>query len=222
MQKNENLRPLQVKNDYLNKTICTSISPGLTIIVGRNGYGKTTFLRSLEEQITEASTPCVSWNDNEYGRSVGKDRMLHADNMAGLASMMCRSEGETMLASFSEFFMVKAGAAVRHCAKHYKSEIFFLIDQIDSGLDIYQLDEIKDVINNTIIPDLESRHIAGYFLMTANSFEVAEGEDCLDPVTGKHYRFDTLAEYRSYIKSLYDEKKNAESITRRSRPSGKR
>ena len=192
-----------VKNGYIEKTIRTSISPGITVIIGRNGYGKSTFLHSLEMQLEKKKLPYVFWSDNKYGRENGRELMIYGDNMEGLASMTCRSEGESILASFGNFFMQRAGRTVRKCTENNNTELFFFIDQMDSGLDIYQIDDIKRIIRDTIIPDLKKRGITGYFLVTANSYEVVDGEDCLDPVTGKHYSFNSLSEYREYIKSLY-------------------
>ena len=194
---------LVVKNGYIEKTVRTSISPGLTVIVGRNGYGKTSFLHSLAEQLDKKKIPYVSWSDNEYGRGNGREILLYNDNIEGLASMTCHSEGESMLASFGNFFMRKAGRAVSNCVKNNDKEIFFFIDQLDSGLDIYQIDDIKKIIKETILPDLKERKITGYFLVTANSYEMVDGEDCIDPVTGKHHSFNSLSEYREYIKSQY-------------------
>lgn len=196
-------KKITVKNDYIDKTIRTALTEGITVIVGRNGYGKSSFIYSLQSQLQKKNEAFVSWSDNEYGRGNGREMMLYNNNMEGLASMTCCSEGETMMSSFSNFFFKAAGAAIRKCIASGQKELFFFIDQLDSGLDCHQLDYIKEIIADTILPDLKSRNITGYILITANSFEVAYKEDCLDPVTGKHYKFTTLEEYKDYINSQY-------------------
>lgn len=174
----------------------------ITVLVGRNGYGKTTFLNSLMKYAEEKDIPYIHWNDMEYGRSAGKDKLLYKGDMEAFAQTAFHSEGESILSSFAYFFVSR----VRAVAKKYQGkshEMFLLIDQLDSGLDVCQLDEIKDLLASTIIPDLVNHGYDVYCVLSANSFELACREDCLDPRTGEHYVFSTLPAFKKYISKQY-------------------
>ena len=195
-----------LKDYYEEKEPVTAeIKPNqITVLVGRNGYGKSSFLKSLEEYTKQKKIPCLSWDDMNYGRENGKNRLTINGNMKQLAMMAFHSEGETIMSSFSYFFQ-----RIRHTVQTTKKkQIFLLVDQIDSGLDIHQINLIKNVFRDTIIPDIEKHGITAFVVLTANSFEMVNNEDCLDPVTGKHHTFKTLAEYQTYIDKQYEEYKD--------------
>ena len=190
-------------NLYTNKRVLTTLAPNqITILVGKNGYGKTTFLWSLQEYCKEQKIPYYFYNDNEQGRNNGMQKMLRNENYEGLASMAFHSEGEAMLTAFSYFGLKEIGKRV-HQNVGKANTFFILLDQLDSGLDCKQLDEIKRVLRELVIPDINKSGMEAYVFITSNSYELAEGEDCVDPVTGKHYSFSDMVEFKSYIKSLY-------------------
>ena len=208
------LTRFMVENNYSeSKKKAVFISPNtITIVVGRNGYGKTSFIKGLRNYAKIHNHALVEWSDNEHGRNSGMSSMLWNGNLLGVASMAFHSEGEAMLASFGQMFISKAGRTVRKLeeSKPKSKKIFLLIDQIDSGLDIYQIDYIKSVLRDTIIPDIKKNGFDAYVVLSANSYELANGEDCIDPVTRSHMRFDTYDEYVDYITNQYSKEDNDE------------
>ena len=188
----------------------------IIVLVGRNGYGKTSFLLSLKEYLEDKKIKCLYWNDMQYGRSEGKSMLIYNGNMDIATQMMFHSEGESMMASFGYYGLSQLGSIVKR-QKGLK-EIFVLIDQLDSGLDVHQLNEIKNTLKDTAIPDMKKNGITPYIILTANSYETAEGETCMDPLTGKYMTFKDFEEYKAYIDKLYkeEEEKNKKSARQRS------
>ena len=176
----------------------------ITILVGRNGYGKSSFLQGLKQYAEDMDNAIVvEWNDNEHGRGNAMSRMGFEDDLEGLASMICRSEGQRMLTVIGRYFLAKAGYIVRHKGEQHDT-MFLLLDQLDSGLDIAQLNRIKNILRDTVIPDMNSNGLTVYTVISANSFELVNGEYCLDPVTRTRKIFKTLDDYTKYITNLYD------------------
>ena len=198
----------QIRN-YFKKTRrkTVDLKPNdITIVVGRNGYGKTSFLRGIQETFkNDPNTIVIYWSDNEYGRGEGLSKLSWAEDLEGMASMMFCSEGQKMMGSVSRFFIQRIGRAAR-LAKSEHTAVFILADQLDSGLDVCLINDIKRVIREVAIPDMNKKGLTVYCVLSANSYEMVAGEDCLNPVSRKHVRFNTLDEYATYIYKQYGKK----------------
>lgn len=193
------------KNLINGKTIKTELEDySFNVLIGKNGYGKTSFLNGLKDFIEKNNYHCVYWSDMEYGRDRGRQSLLMNDNINGLASMAFRSEGETLLSSIDEFFIKKAAAIARKAKEN--DIVFLLLDQIDSGLDIHQIGEIKYIIKDVIIPDMKNKGINVYAIVSANSYELVESEICINPRTGKKVKIKDYNAYKQYISKQYKSK----------------
>lgn len=175
----------------------------LTIIVGANGYGKTSFIQALEEHLKHIGVEYVTWSDNANGRSNGMSEFLWNNNFEGLAAMAFHSEGQSMIASFGYKCIRLIGSKVRK-NKDMK-ELFILIDQLDSGLDVYMINDVKNTFKNTIIPDMNKRGITAYIVITANSYELVKGEYCFDPVSREQVIFNSYKDFYNYISAQHKE-----------------
>lgn len=190
------------KNLINGKNIKTELEDySFNVLIGKNGYGKTSFLNGLKDFIEKNKYYCVYWSDMEYGRDRGRQSLLMNSNISGLASMAFRSEGETLLSSIGEFFIKKAALIARKAKEN--DIVFLMLDQIDSGLDIYQISEIKKVIKEVIIPDMKNKGIKVYVVVSANSYELAESEICINPRTGKRIQIKDYDSYKKYIFKQY-------------------
>lgn len=203
---------LDVKNIFNDaKTNKLTLIPNkITVLVGKNGYGKTSLMRGIEEWCEEHNEICVSWSDNEYGRDNGRGILGFHEDYKNLASMAFVSEGQSIMSSIRIFFIGKCVKAMNN-RKPDQENIFLLMDQLDSGLDVHQINYIKKVINDTLIDDMHVKNgLDVYPIITANTYEVAIGEDCVDPITREHMCFNTLEEYTKYIDSLYTDEDEEE------------
>lgn len=190
------------KHPFKNKTITATLKEGeITILIGRNGYGKTSFIQGLKEYIEEKDYLYVHWCDNDYGRDQGRQMLLMNGNMEELAGMSFRSEGETLLSSLAHFFIRKAGSLTRKAKEN--DTIFLLLDQADSGLDVHQINEIKNILKEVIVEHMHSKGLKVYIVASANSYELAEGETCMNPRTGKQHKFKNFTTYKNYINKQY-------------------
>ena len=197
----ENLS-ITFKNPYTSKTISTKLQEGkLIVLVGKNGYGKTSFIQGLKDYIEKKEYLYVHWCDNDYGRDQGRQMLLMNGNMKELAGMSFHSEGETLLSSLAHFFIRKAGSLTRKAKEN--DTIFLLLDQADSGLDVHQINEIKNVLKEVIIKHMHSEGLKVYIVASANSYELAEGETCMNPRTGKTHKFKNFTTYKNYINRQY-------------------
>lgn len=197
---------IKLYNQHLDKTISVNLKKNkVNILIGRNGYGKTTFIKALNKYAEDKKYNVVYWNDNEFGRDNGRQRMLMSNNMEGLSSLIFRSEGESLIESFASFFLRRVGRMVRDFEnKKLDSDVvFLLVDQLDSGLDIHQINEIKEIFKDTVITDMKDRGLTVYLVVSANSYELARGELTLDPVTGKYVVLKSIEDFSDYIDSQY-------------------
>lgn len=169
----------------LNRTL----KPGITVLVGCNGYGKTTILRYLK------SLDCkvFQWSNTDSKRT-SREAMLESENYDILAQLAFSSEGEEISTNIG-ILASRIGSFVRKIDK----DVLVLLDGVDSGSSIDNIVEIKEFFHNTLIPDVEKHGHKCYIVMTANEYEVTKGERCVDARSGEERSFPTYEDYREYI-----------------------
>lgn len=59
--------------------------------------------------------------------------------------------------------------------------------------------ELKETLFKVIIRDFEDKENDIYIICSANSFEMACGEDCIDVGTARHRTFKGYPGYKNYI-----------------------
>lgn len=82
------------------------------------------------------------------------------------------------------------------------------MDAVDSG---YSVDNIEDVKNfiHLILKDYENNNDI-YFIISANEYEMARNEQCLDVLRGKYRTFKSYEAYRNFILKTREEKNKRE------------
>lgn len=217
---NVDTRPYSKEKIFLRKKI--EIKPGVTVLVGCNGAGKTSLINYMENQLEKENVPYISFNNLHDGGSNSRSKALYNDDIQLLASLTCCSEGEciaTNLVNLSkklEYFM-KHGKTNERFSKLSEllkelvtdgehldgeqaesvKERWILLDAIDSGFSIDNIVDFKEYLLKPLM-ELDFGNDV-YVIISANSFEMANGEQCLDVYNGKYTSFNDYEEYKKFI-----------------------
>lgn len=196
-----------------------AIKSGLTVLVGCNGAGKTTFLHNIRDELKKEKIPCHLF-DNLHDGGVNSRSMNALDeNWAFVATSMCSSEGENInmnigsLAKKLKEFMVTGRISDRFSRigdafdkffdrKEYvipeTKERWLLLDAIDSGFSIDNVAETKDFFK-MVINDFADHGYDLYVVASANEYELANGENCFDVMNGKYVQFKDYDDFKKFI-----------------------
>lgn len=173
---------------FSKKTIV--VEPGVTVLVGCNGAGKTTMLRQIECQLKDRKY--LHFDNHGEGDHFAMDRYGFNGNFDMLSSMFCSSEGERIMVVLGE-----QAAKIGQLARNSRGEdIYILMDAVDSGFSIDNVCELKEYLFQTVLEDHDADV---YIICTANSYEMARGEDCIDVQRCLHRKFKDYDEYRDFI-----------------------
>lgn len=168
--------------------------PGVTVLIGCNGCGKTTLLKQIQRQLEELGLPYIEYkNVNDGGSRAVQSALDHGMGKL-MASLMMSSEGESLSQNIGQMVQ-KLGAMTKNCPDD--KEFWVLLDGSDSGMSIDHIIEIKEFFHSKMIEGDKERHF--YILITANDYEMASGERCLDVRTCEYREFKTYEEYKEFI-----------------------
>jgi energy-coupling factor transporter ATP-binding protein EcfA2 len=185
-------------NDVLYTSDEIEIHSGLTVLVGCNGSGKSTLLQLMNEQLNDVEDAAVLKYDNlTEGGTNAKDSAGWHDNLELLTTLLTSSEGEQIVINLGQ----TARAIKQFVHKHAKDckELWILIDALDSGLSIDNIVAIKEHLFKPILEDIKNQDCVPYIVVSANSYELCCGFDCLDVGSGKYIQFNSYEEYKDFI-----------------------
>lgn len=214
---NVDTKPYGKEKIFLRKKI--EIKPGVTVLVGCNGTGKTSLINYMKNQLEKENVPYISFNNLLDGGSNSRSEALYNDDMQLLANLTCSSEGEciaTNLVNLSNKFVyfMKHGKTDDKFSKLTNlmkelvtngdeqqsepvKERWILLDAIDSGFSIDNIVDFKEYLLKPLLGLGFGNEI--YIVISANSFEMANGEQCLDVYNGKYTSFNDYEEYKDFI-----------------------
>lgn len=182
------------ESDKIFASTDITLKPGLTILVGCNGSGKSTFLKMIAEHCKENDIPCFQYDRVIDGGERARERYLATDFKKLLTSTVI-SEGENVLHDFADYI----GKIKQFVMKHKNEEsIAILIDAIDSGLSIDAIRNLKRLFH-VIAEDCQANNIDAYIVIAANSYELACYESCLYPAEVKFLTFGDYDTYSDFI-----------------------
>lgn len=205
---------------YKKKTI--TIKPGVTVLVGCNGIGKTTLLRQIQDNLKADSVPYISFDNLKDGGGNAISEASFNGNFGFMATAMCSSEGENILMNMFNFasrlrHFIKTGEDPKERlrfklaetikkingeqseAVEIPKERWLLFDAVDSGLSVDNIVDIKEQLFKTILKDAQDNEMETYIVISANEYEMARGEQCFDVFNGKYITFKDYEEYRNLV-----------------------
>ena len=170
--------------------------PGLTVLIGCNGSGKTTMLKQIKITCENRDIPVISFDNYKEGGSQARSRWGFYGQFDRLSEALVSSEGEQINMNLAEQ-AAKIGRFIRDNSLAQKVVILF--DALDSGLSIDYIVEFKELLIKTIIEDCNSKGITVYIIASANEYELARGEQCMVAAKCKYVSIKSYDRYRKII-----------------------
>ena len=185
------------------------IQSGLTVLVGCNGYGKSTMLHNIQETVKKEHIPYLDFDTTKES--------VNPNNINMIALSFCSSEGEnitlklgTLMSQLKNFIATgetnlskkldiwSSLSNDKREQVNIPNERWILIDSVDSG---YSIDNILDLkyIFSAIQDHAKKKNIELYIVVSANAYELANNEQCLDIYNGKYMQFNNYDEYKNFI-----------------------
>lgn len=188
----DNKEPLYKKSDV-------ELDTGVTVLVGRNGSGKTTFLRQLRQYLDKKKIPYLSYDNMFDGGNLAYSTLMEdlsyfkgVENKAKIfATKLFSSEGQNIIINLN-VFAETVGSFIKN--NRDKEKVFILFDAIDSGLSIDNIIVIKDFLK-VVASDAPN----AYIIVTANSYEMCYQNRCYDVKNSKYIEFTDYENYKSFI-----------------------
>lgn len=194
--------------------------PGLTVLVGCNGSGKSTMLKNIKEELHKEKIPMSFYNNEHDGgsNSIGESVFLGDINFA--ATAWTSSEGENITLNLSKIAskwrnFILTGEVNDVSTKFAKSfreacdididnkkitskKRFILLDAMDSGYSIDNVIEMKSLFD-LVLEDSEKMGMETYIIVSSNEYELACNTDCFDVTEGKYINFSSYEDFKKFI-----------------------
>lgn len=184
-----------------------TIEPGLSILVGCNGCGKTTFLRCLREQLKEEKVLHIFYSNLTDGGEYARSKAGFLGDFDFLATAICSSEGENIVMNLAGIAR-DIGCLVRRHPD--EKEMWLLFDAIDSGLSIDNVLDIKKHLFDLIFKENKDKKV--YIVVAANGYEMCKNEKCFDVCRGEYIKFNSYDEYFKFIIKSREKKQKRDEV----------
>lgn len=178
-------------NLYSKKSVSFT-SGRMTVLVGCNGSGKSTLLQYIKNMCDNKEYSFISYNNlSEGGQNSVSERAFFHD-FDTVANLIMSSEGESISINITQLAS-KIGSKI---GEDPARPIVITLDAVDSGLSIDNIVELKEFIGFILE---QNSGVPVYIIASANEYELARDEYCLDVQTLKEITFSNYDEYRDFI-----------------------
>lgn len=195
-----------------------AFEPGVTVLIGCNGCGKTTLIRQIKRLLDKEDIPYVAYDNLHDGGSNARQKAGFYGDVEFMATSMCSSEGENIVLNMGNMARSMGGLTRKHPDA---KELWFLFDAVDSGLSIDNVVDIKEYLFKTVFEHNKDKDI--YIIISANAYEMCRGEKCFDTYLCKYIDINSYDEYRDFVlKSRERKDKREENFAKKRKRRGTR
>ena len=200
----------ETRQIYKKGTI--DIQPGITVLIGCNGSGKTTILNEIKESANKIPTYFYNNLTDDC-----RDRAFFSQDFDLVSQLFCSSEGECitikLLNKVEEIaYLLKNGKKKKSALEEAFSSIInesdkpkeeivkdriLLFDAVDSGLSIDQVRDLKNYFFKQLLDVYDNEHL--YIIVSANEYELCRDYPCFNVTDGKYV---TINSYEDYTKEI--------------------
>lgn len=176
---------------------------GLTVLVGCNGAGKSTTITQLAGIMRNDRTPYFKFDNVMDGGARQYQGIMEGffrgSGIDDIVSMYNSSDGEKIQQNMAVKCRNKLGNIIQKAIESESKELFLLYDAVDSGASIDNILEIKNFFRMIIEDQRERNGLTVYVIVSANSYEMANGEECYDVNHNRYIRFKSYTTYRNFV-----------------------
>ena len=213
----------QEQNSYkLFKKGTLKLKPGVTNLVGCNGYGKSTLLNTINRWAEKNNIPVFHWNDRFDGQQNLKGDALRKGgkkNAEIAMSLMLSSEGESIEIAF-EYMADLIFEVLNKAHTAQQKDVILLFDAIDSGASINTIRSFKDVFN-ILIDRTKEKNTNLYIVIASNTYEMTIGTNNLDTCELTYIPgFSSYEAFSNFIVKTFEIKQSRKRIQYRRKPAG--
>lgn len=192
----ELIRDPYTDNDFIFDKSEIEIKPGVTVLVGCNGAGKSSLLKQIAYRLKKAEIPFEKFDYKNDGGKKMREQFLWQDDIVSYANARNSSEGEEIVANMMKI-AAKLGSSFNRVLDSDGKEFWILLDAIDSGLSADNIFDIKEYLFDAIFKN--SKDVEIYIVVSANSYEMCRQMNCFDVIKGEYITFKDYEDYRSFI-----------------------
>lgn len=198
---------------YENDSI--DIKDGVTILLGCNGSGKTTFIHQIKQCLKKDTIRDFSLLDDEEDedRTVfvteydeltgGRSHATEKFGFYGDFDRMCRnlssSEGENVSNNFGDY-LGSVRPLIEKARNKNAKEFWMFLDGVDSGVSIDMIRQQSSLFA-LIESDIRNSGMVPYIIVSSNQYEsIGKYKDrCLDVINLKYVSINSYDEFVNYI-----------------------
>lgn len=192
--------PYDIDKNLYAKNKCI-FEEGVTVLIGKNGIGKSTMLHEIKVFCEKNNIKCYSYDNYKEGGQNAHNTYGFKKDFKSLARTLFHSEGEQIFYNLGQQMGI-IGDFIK--TNKNEKQLVILLDALDSGLDCEGFSQINDVFK-TIQKDF-GREL--YIILSANNYGLVDSHKCFDTKNCKYVEIKSYEDYKNFILSQYEIERN--------------